>query len=69
MKVSYVVTLDAPDVPKEEATYDQVEVARAVIQRVVSAEVEAAGIHVTTTVQRGLPLHPFLPHCPAPHLN
>lgn len=59
MKVSFVVTLDAPDVEAGEVRYDQVEVMRALIQRVVSAECEAAGIHVTTSVQRGLPKHPF----------
>ncbi len=58
MKVSFVVTLDAPEVPDEEVTAAQTETARAVIQAVVSAEMPA-GVPVTTTVQRGMPLHPF----------
>lgn len=62
MKFSYVVTLDAPDVQDTEATADQVETARLMIERKLVREVAPAGIHVTVTVQRGLPFHPF----PAP---
>lgn len=58
MKVSFVVTLDAQDVPDSEVTAEQVEAARAIIHRAVTREVNT-GIHVTTTVQSGLPLHPF----------
>lgn len=68
MKVSYVVTLDAPDVPEAEVRPDQVETARAVIQAAVAREVPH-GVHVTTTVQRGLPQPPFLPKCQNPALN
>lgn len=66
MKVTFNVTLDAPDVPSEEGTADQVETARLMIHRLVTREVAPAGIHVTTTVQRGLPLHPFKPAHPFP---
>lgn len=59
MKVSFVVTLDAPDVAEGEASAEQVETARLLVHRLVAREVAAAGIHVTTTVQKGLPLHPF----------
>lgn len=58
MRVAYVVTLDAPDVPNAEVTAQQIETARAVIHRAVCKEVPH-GVHVTTTEQRGLPLHPF----------
>lgn len=62
MKFSFVVTMDAPDVAEGEASAEQVETARLLVQKLVSREVSPAGIHVTTTVQRGLPLHPFNPH-------
>lgn len=65
VKVSYIVTLDAPDVPDAEVSAAQVETARAVIQSCVAREVPA-GVHVTTCVQRGLPLHPFKPQHPFP---
>lgn len=58
MKTSFVVTLEFPD---RDAPLDPqaIEVARALIQRRVAAVVESAGIHVTVTLQTGLPLHPF----------
>ena len=61
MRVAYIVTLDAPDVPTAEVTAEQIETARAVIHRAVCAHVPH-GVHVTTTEQRGLPLHPFKVH-------
>lgn len=61
MKFSFVVTLDAPNVQAGEGTADQIETARALIQRLVSREVAPAGIHVTVIRQTGLPLHPFNP--------
>jgi len=50
VKVSFVITLDAPDVPDAEVKAEQVETARAVIQAAVSREVPG-GVHVTTTLE------------------
>lgn len=69
MRISFVVTLDAPDVAEAEASAAQVETARQLIQRLVAREVEPAGVHVTTVILRGLPIHPFLPPCSNPERN
>ena len=59
MKASFVVTLDWPTDTLRDFGAAQLELARSTIQRVVEREVKSAGIHVTTTHQKGLPLHPF----------
>ncbi len=58
MKVSYVVTLDAPDVPDNEVRPSQPENARKLIHEILCREF-GRETHVTVSVQKGLPLHPF----------
>ena len=65
VKTSFVVTLDAPDVPDAEATEEQVEQARQLVRGAVARSMPR-DVHVTTVVMRGLPLHPFKPQHPFP---
>lgn len=59
MKSSFVVTLDTPEQNGVQLDKARAEVARHTVQLLLTRYFESAGIHVTVTLQTGLPLHPF----------